>query len=167
MVNIRSMNWGYLYLWLVSKESFKLAWFCQLLLDLITDIIKCSSPGFLVTIKDHHHPHLLGASQVVVDAGRLKSQRPLHHQSRVPLPLGGSQWISWQLFSSTLSFLLIPTSEWDTGRDGSHSACKPLPPQFLPPTVVSPEIKFCLEKKRKYKFFHIPSHLLVSISDCR
>merc|ERR550519_982660 len=52
-------------LWLVSKELFKLAWFCQLLLN------------------------LLGAGEVVVDAWRLQSQRPLHHQTRVPLPPRG------------------------------------------------------------------------------
>merc|ERR1719432_18073 len=52
-------------LWFVSKELFKLARFCQLLLD------------------------LLGPGKVIVDARRLESQRPLHHQTRIPLPLSG------------------------------------------------------------------------------
>merc|ERR1719222_816275 len=51
-------------LWLVSKELFELARFCQLLLN------------------------LLGAGEVIVDAWRLQSQRPLHHQTCIPLPLG-------------------------------------------------------------------------------
>ena len=46
-INVKS----YLYLWLVSKELFELARFCQLLLNLATrEIIKHSSPEFLVTI---------------------------------------------------------------------------------------------------------------------
>ena len=73
------------YLWFVSKESFKLAWFCQLLLDLATEIeilqVVHSSPVRVPS------PHLLCASEVVVDARGLESQRPLHHQPCVPLPV--------------------------------------------------------------------------------
>ena len=86
--------------------------------------------------------HLLGAGEVVVDAWRLQSQRPLHHQTCVPLPLGESIVHILTIIFINISFWLISTSQWDTGPDDNHSACKPPPPQSLPPTAVSPGIHF-------------------------
>ena len=51
---------SYLYLWLVSKELFELARFCQLLLNLATrEIIKHSSPGFYVTIVLNRYKNII------------------------------------------------------------------------------------------------------------
>ena len=104
--------------------------------------------------------YLLCASQVVVDARRLESQRPLHHQPSVPFPEKGkfdvNQYLQcWARSIATSELdtgqyrgpntndrdhLVVEqtTSESDTGQDGSRSACTPLPPQSHPPTAFSP-----------------------------
>ena len=48
----------------------------------------CHHPGQLYSLENEKY-HLFGAGEVVVDAGRLESQGPLHHQPRVPLSKEG------------------------------------------------------------------------------
>ena len=89
--------------------------------------------------------YLLCASQVVVDARRLESQRPLHHQPGVPFPEKGKSELETGQYrgpnTEDRDHMVVQqrtTSELDTGQDDSHSACKPHPPQSHPPTAFSP-----------------------------